>query len=234
MRRKLSIDCAHCGARKHGVFCTLSDLELGELNLQKNCNTYKKGQTLFLEGTPPFGLYCLNSGKIKITKTGVSGKETILRIASPGDLLGYEGLFSDTSHQASAVALDDAQVCFISKTTIMSLVRKNPELSLEIIKRISQHMGAAEEKVTSLAQKSVREKFAELLLLLKESHGKEHQKGVLLDIRLTREEMASMIGAASENLIRLVTEFKNDGLLEQQGKQLFLTDIKKIENIANI
>lgn len=96
-------------------------------------------------------------------------------------------------------------------------------------------MGAAEKRLASLAQKSVREKFAELLLLLNESFGIEAEDGSRqLDIKLTREEMASMIGVASENLIRLVTEFKKENLLKQDGKVIYLLDISKIEDLANL
>ena len=162
-------------------------------------------------------------------------EKTIIRIASAGDLLGHRSLFSKSPYEASATIIEDAKICFIRKESIHKLIKENPTLSFEIINHLSEQMGAAEKRLASLAQKSVREKFAELLLLLNESFGIEAEDGSRqLDIKLTREEMASMIGVASENLIRLVTEFKKENLLKQDGKVIYLLDISKIEDLANL
>ena len=227
-------ECITCDSREKSIFCHLENEALVQIDQQKNTNTYKKGQDLFLEGNPPFGLYCVNSGKIKIYKVGEDGKETIIRIASSGELLGHRSLFTNKPYNASATVIEEAQVCFLSKTTINELIQKNPSLSFEIINRLSVQMGAAENRLVSLSQKNLRERFAELLLLLKESHGIPHPTGTKLDIRLTREEMASMIGSATENLIRLITEFKKDSLIEQEGKYLIITNSDKIEEIAHV
>ena len=90
---------------------------------------------------------------------GGDGKETIIRIASRGDLLGHRSLFSDSPYGASATVIEDAQVCFVSKSTIMTLLQESPEFAYDIIHRLSEQMGAAEERIASLAQKSNRERF---------------------------------------------------------------------------
>ncbi len=233
-RRKYEADCFTCEERVSSVFCKLHHDGLSILNECKNVNGYKKGQNLFFEGDSVFGLYCIYKGKIKVSKIGTNGKETIVRIASASNLLGHRSLFSDSPYAASGTVIEDAEVCFISKNTIHRLIRDNPELSFQIIDRLSREMGVAEERITSMAQKNVRERFAELLLLLKETYGVKNGKKYKLDLKLTRQEMASMIGAASENLIRLVTDFKKDGLISQEGKNIYLLDIKKIESIAQL
>lgn len=235
LKAKPMLNCHSCSGRAKSIFCNLTKEAVGLLDSGKNANIYKKGQSLFIEGNPPFGLYCLHSGKIKITKTNAEGKETIVRLASQGDVLGHRSLFSDSPYTASATVIEESIVCFVSKKTIMELIKQDPSLSFEIMTKISLQMGAAEERVASLSQKSQRERFAELLLLLKESYGERGEDGrIRLDIKLTREEMASMIGAASENLIRLVSEFKRDGIIEQEGKVLYLVDITEIEKKANL
>ncbi len=234
MKRSIELECSTCVGRANGVFCELGMALLVELDEHKNANTYKKGQNLFLEGNIPFGLYCVHSGKVKITKLGSDGKETIVRLASEGDILGHRSLFSSSRYTATATVVDEAIVCFISKELIQKLVQKEPRLALQIINRLSKQMGAAEELLANMAQKSVRERFASLLLLLKESYGAEEAGKVRLDIKLTREEMASMVGAATENLIRLVTEFKNDGYIEQVGKSIYILDIRALEKISAI
>jgi len=229
------ISCTTCTSRDSGVFCSLHEQALNKLDEEKNINIYKKGQNLFIEGNPPFGLFCIHNGKVKITKTGRSGKETIIRIASNGDLLGHRSLFSSCPYTASATITEEATICFISKKTILKLIEENPTFSLEILKRIGIQMGAAEERIASLSQKSIRERFAELLLTLKASYGKEMDDGeIQINAKLTREEMASIIGAAPENLIRLVTEFKNNSLIRQEGKYIYLINISKIEEIASL
>lgn len=225
--------CETCTVQADSVFCALDKEALSVLNQGKSSNVYKRGQTLFLEGNPPFGLYCIHSGKIKVTKLSSSGKETIIRIATAGDLLGHRSFFSGAPYSASATVLEDAKVCFISKNTIQNLIQNHPTLSFEIIQYLSSQMGVSENRVASLSQKDIRERFSELLLLLKETYGVTEGSKIKLDIRLTREEMASMIGAATENLIRLVTEFKEAGLIEQEGKMIRLLNVLKIEAHAS-
>lgn len=234
MKKKILLHCDNCGAKPDSIFCRLDHRALAQMEREKNTNIYQRGQTLFLAGNPPFGIYCVNSGKIKLSRMGERGKETIVRIAAAGDLLGHRSLFSETPYSLSATVIEEAKLCFISKATILGLIKANPELSFEILNRISEQMGAAEARIASFAQKSVRERFAELLLLLNESFGKRMEKNTLLDIRLSREEMASIVGAAPENIIRLITEFRNEGLIEPQGKAIHLINIPKLEMVAHL
>jgi len=227
-------ECLTCGSKKNSVFCVLENLAIKKLSHEKISNTYKRGQALFFQGNPPFGLYCLNSGKVKVFKSGNDGKETIIRIASAGQVIGHRSLFSNSPYTASAMILEDSNICFISKKTIYELFEIEPKLSLSFIEILSKSMGAAEDQVASIAQKKLRERFSELLLILEKSYGKKSAVGTQLDIRLTREEMASMLGTASESLIRLVTEFKKEGLLHQEGKSLYIKNKEKILEYANL
>ncbi|PIT98781.1 MAG: transcriptional regulator [Bdellovibrionales bacterium CG10_big_fil_rev_8_21_14_0_10_45_34] len=232
--KRNDIDCSQCSAQNESVFCELREKDYIDLSFGKNTNFYKKGQTLFLEGNPPFGLFCVSSGKVKLTKASAEGKETIVRIAKPGDLLGHRSLFVDSPYSASATVIEDAQVCFISKSTITKLFAENPTFCMNVIDRLSQQMGEAESRLASLAQKSVRERFSEFLLLMKETYGESVDGKIKISLHLTREEMASIVGAATENLIRLISEFKSEGLVEEKNKTLFLLNVPKIEEYANL
>jgi CRP/FNR family transcriptional regulator, polysaccharide utilization system transcription regulator len=232
--QKNQLSCHSCEGRKHGVFCNLSSKGVEDLNTDKIANLYKKDQNLFVEGNPPFGIHCIHSGKIKITKTSRSGKETIIRLAGAGEILGHRSLFSHTPYMATATVLEDSIVCFVSKAMILKLVKEDPLLSMDIMSSISRQMGAAEERIASLSNKSQKERFAEMLLLLNEAYGTTEGELRKLNIKLTREEMGSMIGAASENVIRLITEFKKEGLVSEVDKYLYLLDIEKIEQKANL
>ena len=226
--------CESCPSLKKGIFCDLENVELAEVSNQKVVNTYKKGQTLFVQGNPPFGMYCISQGNIKVTQTGPDGKECIVRIATSGDVLGHRSLFTEQYYNATATALDDAKVCFIDKKFILKLVQEKPSVASNLLGKLGRDLGAAEHRLSSFYQKNVRERLAEFLLLLKESHGVEEEEGTLLDIRLTREEMASIIGTASETLIRFMSELKQEGLIAQSGKKIYIKDEEGLLNFAGI
>jgi CRP-like cAMP-binding protein len=229
-----NIGCDKCTAFSKGIFCQLDLNDLPALNGHKVMNTYKKGHVLFYQGNPPFGLYCISSGKIKITKVGNDGKESIVRIASNGDVLGHRSLFSNENYNATATAMEDSSICFIDKKFILKLVHDQPSIALNIIQKLSREMGSAESKSASMFQKNVRERLAELLLTLAASYGLPEKNRIRLDIKLTREEMASMIGTASETLIRFITEFKEQGFIQQEGKIIFILDKEGLMDFANI
>lgn len=235
MSKKVENSCENCASRSKGVFCELSSSELQDVSEHKVTNVYKKGQTLFVQGNHPFGLYCISTGNIKVTKVGADGKESIVRIATAGDVLGHRSLFTDQFYTATATALEDTKVCFLDKKFIMKVIQEKPSVSMNVIEKLSTDMGAAENKLSSLHQKNVRERLAELFLLLKESHGVTQDDGrTLINLKLTREEMATMIGTANETLIRFISEFKEAGLIEQEGKKIFIANEAELIEWANV
>lgn len=232
--KKDSSSCDNCPSKKEGIFCNLDFSQISDVNQHKINNTYKKGQTLFVQGTHPFGLYCISSGNIKLTKMGIDGKESIVRIVHAGDILGHRSLFTDEDYGKTATAMEDTEVCFIDKKYILGLIAKNPSVALNIINKLSRDMGNAENKLSSLHQKNVRERLAELLLSLKASHGVKEGDRWKIELKLTREEMATMIGTANETLIRFMSEFKEAGIIEQVGKVIYIKDEDELLNWANI
>lgn len=227
--------CQDCPSREKGVFCELEQLALDNLSHQKITNTFKKGQTLFVEGNPPYGLYCVSKGNVKITKMGTDGKDAIVRLASSGDVLGHRSIFTEQFYSATATAIEDTSVCFIDKKYIMKLVQNEPTVAMNLISRLGKDLGASESKIASYSQKNVFERICELLLLLKESHGVEEEPGkTRLDIKLTREELASLVGTATETLIRFISELKNEGAIEQSGKTMYIVNEKKLVEFANL
>jgi len=232
--KKFDINCASCPGRREGVFCDLEGSDLSQLNDEKNTNIYKKGQNLFLAGNPPFGLYCVHAGKIKISKTDADGKETIVRIVGSGGILGHRSLLSSSPYKASATMLEDGKVCFVSKQTMFDLMKSDTQLSLKVIEQVTTEMGAAEDRLASMARKSTRERFAEVLLLLSEGFGVKEEARVKIDVKLTREEFGAMVGAATENVTRLISEFKSSGYIELEGKVIYIKDHESLEDIAGL
>lgn len=235
MAKANRLECETCPSRGQGIFCELERESLKDVSDHKVVNTYKKGQTLFVQGNPPYGMYCVSEGNIKITQVGSDGKESIVRIASPGDVLGHRSIFTDQFYNATATAIEECSVCFIDKKYILKLVQEKPSVACNLIAKLGRDLGAAEQRVSSFYQKNVRERLAELLLLLKQSHGVTEESGrIKLNIKLTREEMASIIGTASETLIRFMSELKSEGFIEQEGKTIFITNEEGLIDFANI
>ena len=170
-------NCENCPSMKTGIFCDLEKAGLKSVNQNKVMNLYKRGQTIFFQGNPSFGLYCIASGKIKISKTGGDGKESILRIAGSGDVLGHRSLFSKDNYTATATVIEDAAVCFLDKNYIYSTLKAEPSIALNLIEKLSIGMGAAENRSASMANKNARERLAELLLTFRKSYGVEEQDG---------------------------------------------------------
>lgn len=226
-------NCKDCSHRFNNLFCAASNDCVDEVNAEKICTPYKKGEIVFKKGSRPFGVYCLNRGKVKLVKTGDDGKEQIVRLIKPGDPFGYRSLLSNDLYQASAVCLEDSGVCFIPKDLFLSVLTKDGNLSMEMMHLLSNDLRKAEIQLTHLAQKSVRERTAESILLLAETYGYLNNTETI-DVQLTREELASYVGTATETVIRILADFKKEGVIEIDGRQIEIKDKKKLFDISNI
>ena len=231
---KLPIHCPTCTSRVMGIFCNLPGPLAKEMDAKKTTHTYKRGQVIFYEGNSPFGMYCVFSGKVKLFKTSANCKQVIFKVLKAGDILGYRSLFSSEPYAATAEVIEDGQVCFIEKDTFLKVISTDPATGWNIIKMLSHELGQAEQKISDVATKSARVRMAEMLLMLEKAYGKKDKRGTLLDIRLKREELAEMIGTTQETAIRLVNEFKEDGLLRLEDHQIWVTDPKKLEALTDL
>ncbi|MCB0380329.1 MAG: Crp/Fnr family transcriptional regulator [Flavobacteriales bacterium] len=227
--------CTLCQNKQAGssIFCCLTNDELDTLSQGKRNMTFKRGQVIFSEGNQPHGIYCIHSGKVKIHKLGDEGKEQIVRLANTSNIIGYRSVLNSDSYFASATALEDTEVCFISKPAIINLIKTNSNFSFSLMDLLSDDLKRAEEKITHMAQKHVRERIAEAILLLHEAYGlKEDNKTI--DSNLTRKEIANIAGTTTETSIRILSEFHKDKIIELDGKDIKILDLKKLFRTANI
>lgn len=215
------------------MFSDLLYDELESLSLHKSCILYKKGQTLYYEGTRPMGLFCINSGKVKVYKITSDGKEQILYLGKPGDFLGYKALISEEFYSTSATVIEEGAICYIPKTDFLNILNNNPVFFKRIMNKLCEDLGVMEQKLVTIAQKSVRERLAATLLMLKESYGMEGEESTLIDIALSREDLANIIGTATETVIRLLSEFKNQELISLQGKKIKVLDPQRLVKEAD-
>ncbi len=234
-KNQVYMPCEECAVRKDSMFNVLCSHEMSNLSDAKTCTTYKKGQILFHEGTRPLGVFCINKGKVKVYKLGLNGKEQILFIAKNGDLLGYKAMIGEESYSVTGEALEDSTACFVPKTEFMEMLKDSPDFQDSLLKAVCKQHGVLADKITGLAQKSVRERFAAALLMLKDTYGMEGQPdGQPVEINLTREDLANIVGTATESLITLLHDFKEEGLVETQGRKIRVLDAAKLMRVANI
>ena len=224
--------CQTCEARLLGIFSICNHQEIDHLNETKSCQFYKKGQSIFQEDHRPSGIFCVSKGKIKLVKLGNEGKEKIMRISTVGDLLGYKALIANTTYTATAIALEDSSVCFIPKGEFMDLLTDNRELSNSFTRLLCRNITEFEEEIVELAYKSVRERLAEALLLLRKKFEDDHGNGDIISI--TREDLANLVGTAKETVIRLLSDFKDKGIIESSGRKIVLKDHRTLLALSNV
>lgn len=234
MSKSPKVSCSDCSSRSQSVFCELEKGDLDHLDLSKTCNIYKKGQVIFHEGNVPMGLFCIQRGKAKIFKTGVDGKDQIVRLASNGDVLGYRALLGEDSYTATATALEECMICFLDRKTLFQLIQENKEFSWKIIQMLSNQLKDAENYLKDMAQKSVRERLAEIILILKNKYGVDNADPTIINAKLTREELASFVGTATETLIRLISDLKNENIIATKGRQIQILNLESLMEIANL
>ena len=223
-----SITCENCKSHHRSLFRTLPSEDMEEVNMAKTCTRYKKGQVLFHEGTRPLGVFCVNSGRIKVYRLGIDGKEQIIKVSAAGDLLGYKALISEQHYVLSGEALDDCVVCFIPKEDFLKLLKPGSAFYMEILKAVCAENGTIANRMTEMAQRSVRQRLALSLLMLKDTYGLEMDRPGEVEINLTREDLANIVGTATESLIRLLNEFKREGLIETKGRKIRILDAPEL------
>jgi CRP/FNR family transcriptional regulator, polysaccharide utilization system transcription regulator len=213
-------------------FKHLNESEIGKLNYDKTCQVYKKGSVVYREGSRLTGFYCITKGILKIYKTGIDGKEQIIRFVKKGDIVAFRSLLSQELACTTAKVIDDAVLCHIPYPTLLFLLQNNWKFSHWMIQILCRELREANDYITDIAQKTVRERLAEVLLLLKDNFDVDDSN--TLQISLTREELANMVGTATESVIRLLSEFKQDGLIELKGRRVKFNDVASLRRLASI
>ncbi len=219
------VTCQNCLVRKDSLFKNLCEAGVSEVNNNKTCSFFKKNQSIFLEGAIPRGVFCLNKGKIKIFTIGEEGKEQIIHIAKEGEIVGFRAMFSGEPYRVSATTLEECNICFIGKSDFLDLVDTNVTLRNGIMKELSTELADRATFITNMAQKSVRERLAFSLVFLDDIY-----KGEM--INFSREDLANFVGTATETLIRLLKEFKDDNLIKTHARKIEIIDRDAIIRLA--
>jgi len=209
----------------------LEDLEL--LMANKTEQFYKKGEIIFREGGYPPGIFYITDGKVKKYKLDKDGREQIIYVANTGELLGYHAILSEDRYPDSAAALEESKIAFIPKEDFLETLHQSEVLSRRLLKTLSHEFAVLANSLTMFAQKSVRERLALQLIVIREKYKVNFQPGMPVEINMSRDDLASLVGTARENVVRVLSEFKEDGILETKGRKIIVHDVNKLINITN-
>lgn len=217
----------------NSIFYLLNREEKEELERYISLTHYKKNEFVFKEGDKPTGFLMLVSGKVKIFKEGVGGREQIIRMARPLGIIGYRALFAEENHIASAVTIEESLVCSVSYDFILNKALKNNHFSLWLIRKLSKELGFSNERTVTLTQKHIRGRLAESLLLLKDKYGFEHD-GTTLKVYLSREDIANLSNMTTSNAIRTLSTFANEKVIAIDGRKIKILDAHRLDRISKL
>ncbi len=214
----------------------LTGLPAGELNiLFRNTREekYAKSDIIFREGAYPTGIFYIVEGKVKKYKTDKEGREQIIYVANSGELIGYHALLADERYFDAAATLEDSSISFIPREDFLKVLESSNVLSQRLLKTLSHEFSVFVNSVASFAQRSVKERFATQLILLREKYKQNFTPGMEVEINMSRQDLANLVGTARENIVRILKEFKNEGILRTRGTKIFIQDINPLLRLAN-
>jgi CRP-like cAMP-binding protein len=218
--------------RTDAVFSQLDDATKHILFEHKSELTYRQGEVIFKEGTIPAGIYYILEGKVKKFKADHNGKEHIVYVANSGELIGYHAVLSEDRYPDSAATLEDSRILFIPKEDFLEAISQSQVFSRSLLKSLSHEFAVLINGFSLLAQRTVKERLALQLIILREKYKEGVPPGQDVEINISREDLANMVGTARENVIRLLSEFKDEGSLTITGRKIVVRDIRRLVDLA--
>jgi DNA-binding response OmpR family regulator len=201
-------------------------LNLNDLGKDKKSKQFKKKSSIFSEGDTPSAVFFIVSGNVKTYKAHQDGKELITNLYNGGDFFGFEPIMENTEYGESAVALQDSEVIVIPKADFLSLLHSHPDVSASFISLLCKKVGEKEKQLVNLAYSSIRQRTAGALLKAMSMKDKQDM------ITLSREDLARIVGTASESVIRVLADFKDEKLIEVDGGKIRILQAAKLEKVV--
>lgn len=208
---------------------TLTKDELKQITASKTTQFFKKGDVIFNENEMLNGVYCVREGICKMTKLSSNGKDHTVKLMGKGKLIGQRSIISGERTHLSAVALNDIELCFVPREQLLNSIKSNQKFSFDILQNLAQDLRKAEDGLINMAQKTVRQRLAETLIYVGKTFGLN--KEGFLNANLSREDYASIIGTATESIIRILSQFRKEGLISTKGKMIKIEKHCALERI---
>ena len=221
--------CENCIVRQFNSLRAMSKEELKKVSDSKTVKKIKKGQPLFEEGEKLNGVFCVRNGVSKLSKLSANGKDQIVKLAARGEVMGQRSVIAEETTNLSAVAVSDMEVCFIPKESIVNTLHTNPNFTLEVLRHMAHDLKEADDVIVNMSQKTVKQRIAEAFLYLKNNFGEDDEG--FLALTLSREDIANVVGTATESAIRIISEFKKKGYIHSSGKRLGIKDERKLKDL---
>lgn len=219
----------NCRIKDNTLFSDLTDEQLEVFKEAVKTSLHKKRDVIFVEGDPCPGFYVVKSGRVKLLKTSRDGKEQIIKILQPGELLGMETFYDGKRYGNTAMAMDDCEICFIEKRTFFDIIGRHPTIAKKIIIALSKELDNAYSKIGTMGLLNAKEKMAHLLYTLGKDYGSNENGRIKLNLSLSRLEIAELLGITQETAIRLLKSFKDEGIIEIKRKEIIIKSPEKLE-----
>jgi CRP-like cAMP-binding protein len=214
------------------IFGTLADSDVEDIKGYFSVEEFRKKEAIFDEGDPSDVLYGVLEGKVKITKISAEGKEIIIEVISPGDVFGAVAVMRGFPYPANAVAMEDSKLLRVSRTNFLKILDGYPSVMYCMMQNIGDRMKGSHESLKNIALEKVSSRIASLLLKLAEKSGVETPEGTVIDFKLTKQDIADMVGTTVETSIRTMSQFKKQGLVEEREGQIVIKDAEKLRSLG--
>ncbi|MDA8432699.1 MAG: Crp/Fnr family transcriptional regulator [Nitrospiraceae bacterium] len=214
------------------IFTTLSPDEAKEISPYFVAGKYRKKEAVFSEGDPSEWLYIVKNGKVKITKLSQEGKEIILEIISPNEFFGGIAVLRGFPYPANAVAMEDTEVIKVSRRNLMSIVDRFPNLMYCMATNIGDRIKGSHETLKSIALEKVESRIASLLIKLSDKAGEKTPEGMVITMKLTKQDIAEMVGTTVETSIRTMSKFSKAGLIGTKAGRILIKDIDRLKSLT--
>ena len=218
---------------KDSIFNVLTSEDKKLLRSHHTSHGFKKGEIIYKEGDIPAGLICLSVGKVKVIKEGVGGREQIVRMSKPNDIIGYRALFAQDLYISSAIAIEDSVIVIIEKDVLFDVVSRNGNLALAMLKEMALELGLSNERTVNLTQKHIRGRLAESIIFLVETFGYETDKKTI-KVYLSREDIASLSNMTTSNAIKTLSSFVTEEVIALDGRKIIILDLYKLKKISKL
>jgi len=219
--------------KSQSILANLPAADFDRLTAHQSEQVYSKGEIVFREGSYPSGIFYIRKGKVKKYKVVDDGGEQIIYVANTGELIGYHAILSEERFPDSAAVLEESVISFIPREDFLDTLQQSAVLTSRLLKTLSHEFTVLANGLALFAQRSVRERLALQLIVLREKYKMNFQPGMPVEIDLSREDLANLVGTARENIIRILSDFKEEGLVITRGRKIVVQEVKKLIEIAN-
>ena len=218
--------------RRVPLFAGLSDEEFRELETIFQPRAYRKNQVIFVEEETGEYMYVVIAGKVKASKTSATGKETILAIHQPGDFFGEMSLLDGKTSPATVSAMEDCKIAIISRADFQRLLMCNERVVSQIIQVLCSRLRSVWNQVQSLSYSNADSRIRAGVLQLARRHGINDARGILINLKITHDELAKMVGTSRETVTRTLTDLQKQGIIKMADRRIIVCDAKKLAPIS--